>query len=151
MVARMAGLTATEKDVERFVKDAARQFGWLRYHTHRSDFSPAGFPDETLIRPPRLIFAELKGTGKQPSDKQRVWLDLLADIPGIEVFVWRPDDLDDIAAVLASGQPCVGNWPPPAPDLAPQHQVRETTTRRSDDNGDRHNPTGTNSRNPTRP
>jgi hypothetical protein len=94
-------LPITEKDVERHVKDAARHFGWARYHTHRSDFSPAGWPDEVLVRPPRMVIAELKGRGKDPSPAQAEWLALLRLIPGIEVYVWRPDDLDDIDRILA--------------------------------------------------
>jgi hypothetical protein len=94
-------LPMTEKDVERHVRDATKQFGWLRYHTHRSDFSPAGFPDEVLLRPPRMVVAELKGRGKDPSDKQQEWLDYFAQIPGVEVYVWSPDDFDEIDRTLA--------------------------------------------------
>ncbi len=85
----------TEKQLTRAVADAAKQFGWMRYHTHRSDFSPAGWPDEVLCRPPRLVVAELKSAKGAVSDKQQEWLDALALIPGIEVHVWRPCDLDN--------------------------------------------------------
>ena len=92
----------TEKQLTRIVADAATTFGWRRYHTHRSDFSPAGFPDETLVRPPRLIFAELKSDSPhaKPSPAQQTWLDVLARIPGVEVYLWRPKDLDLIVRIL---------------------------------------------------
>jgi hypothetical protein len=92
----------TEKQLAAKVRELAALFGWLRYHTHRSDFSPAGFPDETLARAPRLIFAELKSDNPhaKPSEAQQRWLDLLAQIPEVEVYVWRPKDLDDIVRIL---------------------------------------------------
>jgi hypothetical protein len=94
----------TERDLARFVADAARTFGWHRYHTHRSDFSPAGWPDEALCRPPRLVFAELKSDHGKVSAMQQEWLDLLALVPGVEVYLWRPSDTDNIVRILA-GRP----------------------------------------------
>lgn len=90
----------TERDLTRQVADLAKIFGWHRYHTHRSDFSPAGWPDEVLCRPPRLVIAELKGDKGRMSPAQQEWLDLLGQVPGVEVYLWRPADLDQIAQVL---------------------------------------------------
>lgn len=42
------------------VEALARFYGWRVYHTHRSDRSPAGFPDYVLVRGVELIFAEIK-------------------------------------------------------------------------------------------
>jgi hypothetical protein len=84
----------TEKEVTRFVKEAADLFGWLRYHTHRSDFSPAGWPDEVLCRPPRVVIAELKGEHGKVSERQAEWLDQLGECPGVEVYLWSPVDVD---------------------------------------------------------
>jgi hypothetical protein len=99
-------LGQAEKDLERKVKELAQLFGWHRYHTHRSDFSPAGYPDETLCRPPRLVLAELKSemAWKRPhhgcSPEQLRWLDLLRAVPGVEVYLWRPADLEEIVRIL---------------------------------------------------
>lgn len=82
---------------DRVVKD----WGWLRYHTHRSDFSPAGFPDETLVRGERLVFAELKSAKGVVSDLQQLWLDALAAVPGVEVHVFRPADWERVVEILA--------------------------------------------------
>jgi hypothetical protein len=90
----------TEKDLTRAVADLARLFGWERYHTHRSDFSPAGWPDEVLCRPPRLVIAELKSDKGKPSEAQVRWLDLLSHVETVEPYLWRPDDLEQIAQIL---------------------------------------------------
>lgn len=102
-VPRMPAMT--EKQLARIVKDAAETFGWRRYHTHRSDFSPAGFPDETLVRGHRLIFAELKSDTGKLSAGQQDWLaDLGVDFPhritDVHAYLWRPSDVDDIARIL---------------------------------------------------
>lgn len=59
-----------------------------------------GFPDLVLVRPPRLIFVELKSdTGKIRPDQQW-WLDRLTGTAA-EVYVWRPSDWPaTVAAVL---------------------------------------------------
>ena len=106
--------TMTERDLTRFVADTARTFGWHRYHTHRSDFSPAGWPDEALCRVDRhtgtgrLVLAELKSATGKLSDAQRTWLDLLGQVPGLEVYLWRPADIDEIVAVLGPTYPPTG-------------------------------------------
>jgi len=89
----------SEKDFEGQIRDLAKLFGWLYYHTWRSIHSPAGFPDVVMVRPPRLIFAELKSEKGQVSDKQKEWLEALKET-GVEVFLWRPSDLDEIVGVL---------------------------------------------------
>jgi hypothetical protein len=90
----------TEKELARFVQDAAKTFGWRRYHTHRSDFSPAGFPDETLLRGDRLVFAELKSESGKVSPLQQEWLDELAQVRSVTAHLWRPVDCDDLVRVL---------------------------------------------------
>ena len=52
----------------------------------------AGFPDLILVRPPRLVVAELKSVRGPVTARQQLWLDDVAAVPGIEVHVWRPDD-----------------------------------------------------------
>jgi len=99
----------TEKELDTLIREIATRCGWIRYHTFNSRRSPSGFPDLVLVKPPRVVFAELKsGTGK-PTPKQVEWLGLLSACPGVETFLWRPDDLDDIARVLSPGY----RTPPP--------------------------------------
>lgn len=90
----------TEVEFLRQVRDLARIFGWATYHPFLSRWSERGFPDVTLIRPPRLVFAELKtAKGKTTPDQDR-WLGMLRDCPGVETYLWRPADLEQVAEVL---------------------------------------------------
>ena len=93
-------IETTEKAFESQVKDLAKLFGFKYYHTWRSFHSPAGFPDCVLIKPPRIIYAELKSEKGQPTSEQYEWLTLLAECPQNEVFLWRPSDFEEIAEIL---------------------------------------------------
>ena len=98
------GDALSEKQFERQVKDCAKLFSWLYYHTHRSQFSPAGFPDCVFATgdrrvPEPVIYAELKSEKGKLSEDQRRWLYVLARA-GERVFVWKPSSLDQIIQVL---------------------------------------------------
>jgi hypothetical protein len=80
-------------------KSLADQLGWTSYHTLRSKGSKSGYPDRTLVRD-RILFVELKREKTHPTDDQVAWLDKLAGAGG-ECYLWRPSDLDEIAAVLS--------------------------------------------------
>ncbi len=88
----------SEKQFERQVKDAASLFKWEYYHTHRSQFSPAGFPDCVFVRE-TVIYAELKAEKGKLSEDQRRWLLALVRA-GQRVYVWRPSSIDQIIEVL---------------------------------------------------
>lgn len=90
----------SERDLAGYVRDLAQVLGWRRYHTWLAKHSPAGFPDEVLVRPPRLVFAELKSASGKLRPDQEAWLDALSEVPGVEVYLWRPEDMDEIARVL---------------------------------------------------
>lgn len=90
----------SEKDFQRQVLDLARIFGWRSYHPMLSKWSERGFPDLTLVRPPRLVFAELKREKGTTTVHQDEWAHLLGGCPGVEYFLWRPADIDAIAEVL---------------------------------------------------
>ena len=89
-----------ERDLSTIVVDLAKLAGWRRYHTFDSRRSTHGFPDWVLVRPPRIIFAELKSDDGRVRPEQREWLDDLSDVPGAEVYLWRPSDYDEIVRVL---------------------------------------------------
>jgi hypothetical protein len=99
-----------EAELLRQVLDLAALTAWLRAHfrpgrTLRGWATPCegdarGFPDLVLLRPPRLVVAELKAERRRPTPDQQVWLDLFRAVPGVEVYVWRPADWPEIVRVL---------------------------------------------------
>jgi ribosomal protein L37E len=86
--------TPEETRFQNAVLTVAQLCGWRAYHTHDSRRSAAGFPDLVLVRPPRVIFAELKTRTGRASPAQLDWLQLLRDCPGVETYLWRPADWD---------------------------------------------------------
>jgi hypothetical protein len=87
---------------------------WRIYHTRMSKGSHAGFPDLVLVRPPRLVFVELKTETGKLTRAQEDWMDDLAMCgawhnrppPGhlgtvIETYIWRPSARDEIQRLLA--------------------------------------------------
>ena len=88
-------------------------------------FKGKGLPDIIAVRPPRLIFAELKDQYSKPSPEQEAWLEDLREcvrnismtpveiagtkiitgqvgaiIPSLEVYLWRPSQFDEILEIL---------------------------------------------------
>ena len=76
-------------------RSARTAYGW---RTPVQGSMGKGWPDLVLVRPPRIIFAECKVTTKLRPEQQAV-LDLLRDC-GAEVYVWRPEDFDEVARLL---------------------------------------------------
>lgn len=93
-------LPIREEQFLQAVRELAELHGWLCYHTWNSIHSPAGFPDLVLVRPPRIIFAELKVQNRKPTPAQQEWLHQLGNCPQVEVYLWTPADWDTITEVL---------------------------------------------------
>lgn len=93
----------SEKDFTARVRYEAELAGWeLVYHTYDSRRSERGFPDLVMVRPPRLIFAELKMKKGKLTVYQEDWIAGLKRVPDIEVYIWRyPEDIDTIIKVLS--------------------------------------------------
>ena len=81
------------------IREYAKVFGWLYYHPYDSRRSTPGFPDCTFVREGRLIFAELKLDVKTVTENQHEWLSELGNTAA-EVYLWTPDDLDNIEEIL---------------------------------------------------
>ena len=110
----------TEKDFQGHVLAAADEFGWDYYHTGDSRRSQPGFPDLTLVKDGRIIFAELKREkGSYLKDPQKKWLtDLHAAAgPNLMAVLWRPSS--DWFEVL-----CGHNWGTVHPFLDDSHPGR---------------------------
>lgn len=92
--------TMPERQLQELVRQACGLNGWLYYHTHRSQHSPAGFPDVIAVRGDRLLFAELKRLGQAPTPEQAQWLETLRQARTIETYLWTPDDIPTLLEVL---------------------------------------------------
>lgn len=88
-------LRETEKQFQAKVIQWARLNGWMHYHTHDARRSPEGFPDLVLVRPPEIIYAELKSERGRETLRQGVWLSTLRAC-NQEVYLWRPSDWPEI-------------------------------------------------------
>lgn len=71
--------------------DLARLLGWKTYHTFDSRRSEPGYPDLTLVKGRRLVFAELKTEKGRMTAAQDEWLEAFLQA-GAEVCVFRPRD-----------------------------------------------------------
>ena len=103
----------SEEDLGSKVEKLLEMYGWRWCH-----FRPArikrgegeqwrtpltgdkGLPDYVAVRGGRLIMAELKSSTGKLSPDQQLWHDELVLVLGIEVYVWRPRDWDEIVETL---------------------------------------------------
>lgn len=102
--------TITEQQFTNSVLEWAKVYGWLRFHVRQSGEGgrnvqgDRGFPDLVLLKPPRLIFAELKVGRNKESAEQVQWLGWLLNLgcPEIAAYTWRPAQWSEILAILGS-------------------------------------------------
>ncbi len=110
-------LTMTEQQFTNALLEWAKVYGWRRFHVRNSGVAgqsivqgDKGFPDLVLVKPPRLIFAELKvgtaGTLKgDPTVEQDQWLEALGrnfnPIGYRECYLWRPEQWSEILVILS--------------------------------------------------
>jgi hypothetical protein len=73
--------------------------GWLVYHTKDSRKSAPGFPDIVVLKGKRQLVVETKRVGEEPTGEQERWLQAYVDV-GAEVYVWTPDDWEEIERVV---------------------------------------------------
>ncbi|MCU1488930.1 MAG: hypothetical protein JWM85_335 [Acidimicrobiaceae bacterium] len=98
-----AVLQQSEAQFEAAVVEFAKLCGWKVFHPFDSRRSEPGFPDLTLVRAGRLIFAELKSDKGRVKPEQQAWLDALDGLRlvAVKVYVWRPSLWPEIETVLA--------------------------------------------------
>jgi len=90
----------SEQAFQAAVTEALTRAGWTWYHTHDSRHSPAGFPDVVALRRETCLIIECKSATGTLTPAQQTWLAAWRRIVGIEVHVWRPDDLAQMLARL---------------------------------------------------
>lgn len=96
-----------ERDWQATVVEFAEAHGWIVWYTHQSGpgwgkgrHSPSGEPDLRMVRPPKVVFAELKQVGGKMTQKQTAALMLLNHCPGVEAYCWTPADWENVQRVL---------------------------------------------------
>ena len=106
----------TEKGFMQAVVDLARLQGWMVYHPFDSRRSQKGFPDLTMVRDGRLVFAELKTEKGELTPAQEEWgnqlsavrqrigdtyqLAVMDFVLPVRYLLWRPSDWPEIEQVL---------------------------------------------------
>jgi hypothetical protein len=95
-------LGVTESALQDAVIELANYLGFMVHHCRpgrRADGSwvtaitgDPGYPDLCLVKPPRVLFVELKSAKGGTSMEQDEWLDALRNCPGVETYVFRPAD-----------------------------------------------------------
>ena len=92
----------TEKDFQETVVQAAEMFGWWHYHVADSRRSRPGFPDLVLIKPPKVIFLEVKREKGRLTVAQAGVLAMLEDCSEVQAAVVRPTDWGQVVEWLSS-------------------------------------------------
>jgi len=90
----------TEAELQTAIIDVAELAGWLVFHDHDSRRNPAGLPDLILVKPPRVVFLELKTDTGRLRPEQQTWLEALADCDTIASALIRPDNLPTVIDYL---------------------------------------------------
>jgi hypothetical protein len=106
----MSEFRPDEASFQAVVVDVARLARWKVAHFRAARTSKgwrtpvtadgAGWPDLVLVRPPRIIFAELKSETGELRPRQAEWLEVLRLLPQVEVRLWRPAHWDALVEDL---------------------------------------------------
>jgi len=100
----------TEAQFQAQVLHLAKMFGWRTAHFRPAKTSQGwrtavqgdgiGFPDLILVRK-EMIVAELKRDRTcKTTPNQDAWLEAFRFVPGVLVYLWTPEDWDEIERVL---------------------------------------------------
>ncbi len=97
---QVSGLVS-EKEYMATIQQAAELYGWAQYHTYDSRRSIAGFPDLVLVKPPKVLFLEVKRENGRLSVAQADWLAALWGCDEVEAAVVRPSDWQQVVEWLS--------------------------------------------------
>lgn len=90
----------TEAQFQEQVVQLAHYSGWKVFHPRIMQLSEPGWPDLVLVRPPQVLFIELKSATGKATPAQLEWLDLLSECTDVDCSLWRPDDWEHIRRTL---------------------------------------------------
>jgi len=103
-----------EKDWQRTLVDLLRLYGWRvcefrkarikkdGQDVYRTPFGAdgKGMTDLIAIKPPRVAFIENKTERGRLSPEQIIWRELLTACPGVEYYLAKPSDFEQLKEVL---------------------------------------------------
>jgi hypothetical protein len=89
----------TESELQAAIMRAARQLGYIVYHTKYSIGSAPGYPDAAICGKGRYWLFEFKGPKGRVSEAQQAWIDEL-QAAGIDARIVWPDDYDGVIREL---------------------------------------------------
>ena len=94
-----------ERDLQKWIIQYAEIHGWYVYHVANvrgqlRSMTGSGYPDLTMVRQSRIVFAELKSKRGRVSELQQRWLNRLQDLKSVECYLWRPTDMETIRELL---------------------------------------------------
>ncbi len=92
--------TMPERELQNEVAQLFKLFGWKFIHQWNSIHTEEGWPDCFATRGTRIIVAELKKEGKNPTVAQQQWLEALKATGKIETYIFHPSDRDRIEQIL---------------------------------------------------
>jgi hypothetical protein len=94
----------TEDQLLTAAVEALTIFGWRWTHPRRSDkaltMGDPGLPDIIAVKPPDLLFVEVKSHAGRLSEAQSAWMADIRNCPAVGYFLLRPDTLDTFIRLL---------------------------------------------------
>jgi len=101
----------TEAQFMQQIIDLSRLYGWRVAHFRPAmtrsgrwatpvQADGAGFPDLCMVKRARLIFAEIKSDKGKLSPEQETWITELTNCMRCEVYIWKPENWEEIVEVL---------------------------------------------------
>jgi len=87
------------------IVDLAKTLRWTVFHVHDSRAMAEGFPDLLLIRPPQLVFLEVKAENGRATPAQMAVLALLRRCPQVTALLVRPSDWEAVKRLLTRSGP----------------------------------------------
>lgn len=105
-------LDVTEAVYQAVIVKVARHHGWHVVHTYRTKVGPGqwrtattenGVPDLMLMRPPSLVFLEVKAQKGTAAPEQIAWIADAQACTGVEAYIVRPTDWSSVAELLTAG------------------------------------------------
>lgn len=95
-----------EREFQRALWQYAESHGWKCHYMYRSaqkladgsyrGMGTAGWPDVIAVRGPEMLAIECKTEKGAVRPEQQEWLTALAEVEGIDTYLWRPRDAAEI-------------------------------------------------------